>query len=294
MKKIGFIDHSIDEWHANNFPGMIKDSGLSDSFSLSLAWEKETAPGKKSLEAWCAEQGVGVAQSIEQIVDECDVIAVLAPDHVESHEELADLALRSGKPVYIDKPFAPSLEVAKRLFAKAEQHGTPLMSCSALRYAPALELALKGVSGPIRFASVSGGGSSFEEYAIHQIEMLVMALGVGASRIMHGGNSEADLMVIDYSDGRRGVINLVDGAPFEMTLRSATSGTNESPQTLCTGPMDGFFPRFINAMLHFFESGKQTIPQEQTLEIMAIVEAATRTLGERDKWHTMESHCAHA
>ena len=42
MKTIGFIDYYIDEWHALNYPQMIKDSTYRDEFELALAWEEHT------------------------------------------------------------------------------------------------------------------------------------------------------------------------------------------------------------------------------------------------------------
>ena len=51
------------------------------------------------------------------------------------HEELSQLPLKSGKPTYIDKTFAPDYPTAKRIFDLAEANGTPCYSTSALRYA---------------------------------------------------------------------------------------------------------------------------------------------------------------
>ncbi|MDZ4197914.1 MAG: Gfo/Idh/MocA family oxidoreductase [Kiritimatiellia bacterium] len=84
------------------------------------------------------------ARSLEQVVTDCDGIVVLAPSNPEVHERLSDLALRSGKPVYVDKPFAPDAATARRLIAKAGEYQTPLMSCSALRFGPALQKAVRG------------------------------------------------------------------------------------------------------------------------------------------------------
>lgn len=292
MKKIGFIDHSIDEWHANNYPRLIRESRLASAFSVHLAWEKVAAAGKKDLAAWCAEQNVTAAASIGQVVAECDAIIVLAPDHPESHEELADLPLRSGKPVYIDKPFAPDLAAAKRLFDKARAHNTPLMSCSALRFGSALETALETMPtqahNPVRFAAARGGGSSFAEYGIHQVEMLVMALGTGATRVMHAGNADADLLLIDYADGRRGCANLIDKAPFQISLRSA-AGEAQPAQTTVIDTMSDFFPRFIDGMLTFFDSGKPLVEEAQTLEIIAILEAAARARTQPCVWHPLNA-----
>ncbi len=279
MKKIGFIDHSIDEWHANNYPRMIRESSLKDQFEIALAWEEVTVPGKKSIDDWCREQNVQKAPDIETVVRECDAIVVLSPDNADRHESLADLPLRSGKPVYIDKPIAPTLAAAKRLFGKARRHGSPMMSCSALRYGSGLEQALaeKVAGKPVRFAS-TGGPGVFEVYAIHQIEMLVMALGTGASRVMQCGNRGAHVMLIDYPDGRRGLFNQNPAQPFEISIQYGDS------EGVAVTKMDDFFPRFIDAMLRFFDTGQPSAPQAETLEIAALIEIGQKALETPDRW----------
>ncbi len=178
MKKIGFIDYYIDEWHADNYPTWIRESSYRKDFDVALAWEEITPEGRKPLFQWCKEQKVSVAGSLEQVVEESDCIVVLSPDNPECHERLADLPLKSGKPVYIDKPFAPSLDAGLRLFEKAEQHGTPLMSSSALRFGSALRSALdaKADGEMVNFVSTRGSGV-YAVYSIHQVEMLAMAMG---------------------------------------------------------------------------------------------------------------------
>lgn len=278
MKKIGFIDYYIDEWHANNYPRMIRTGPWKDKFDVVLAWEETPREGKKSLDQWCREQQVGKASSIEEIVKTCDCVVVLSPDNAERHEDLADLPLRSGKPVYIDKPIAPSLASAKRLFAKAEKHGTPMMSSSALRFETTLATAIGKIGGqPVRLAATRGGGV-WSVYAIHQIEMLVMILGTGARRVMQCGNERSDLMVIDYGDGRRGVVHLVPDHPFQLT---AQYGENS---VTVINSMDDFFPHFIEAMLAFFDTGRSPVPKEQTLEIAALIEAGSAALQTPDQW----------
>jgi hypothetical protein len=277
MIKIGFIDYYIDEFHANNYPTWIRESSFAGKCDVALAWEELTPKGKKPISEWCREQNVAQASSIEQVVSECDAIVVLSPDNAERHEDLADLPLRSGKPVYVDKPIAPSLAAAQRLFSKAEQFGTPMMSASALRYGSAVEKAVDQMAGSARFVATRGPGV-FHIYAIHQVEMLVMALGTGAKRVMHCGNDVSKLVVVDYGDGRRGSINLMPGHPFQL---SASWGDDACA---AINDMDDFFPRFIEAMLSFFETGASSAPKEQTLEIAAIIEAGNAAVLQPDIW----------
>ena len=53
MKKIGFVDYYISEWHANNYPGWIKN--LDCGYEVTHAWaELDVSPidGRSTAE-WC-------------------------------------------------------------------------------------------------------------------------------------------------------------------------------------------------------------------------------------------------
>ena len=50
------------------------------------------------------------------------------------HLTLCEKPLKIKKTVYVDKTFAPDEETAKKIFAFAEESGTPCYSTSALRY----------------------------------------------------------------------------------------------------------------------------------------------------------------
>ena len=56
MKKIGFIDLSLDEWHANNYPNWFRTSRFSEEFTIAGAWEEK--PGTRPLEVWCGEMQI--------------------------------------------------------------------------------------------------------------------------------------------------------------------------------------------------------------------------------------------
>lgn len=283
-KKIGFIDYSIDEWHANNYPQMIRESKYKDEFEVYLAWEEITKPGVRNLQEWCEEFDVKPAKSIEQVVDECDCLVVLAPSDPQVHERLADLALQSGKPVYVDKPFAPDVQAAKRMIAKAKEHNTPMMSSSALRYGSELQKTVHETlaDGKALFAASQGGGTSFWEYSIHQIEMLVMLLGTGANRVMQCGTGDSQVMLIDYPDARRGVMTRSGASSFKVAYEYGDKqcGSIET--------MPDFFNCFIDSMLEFFSTGKVSVDPEETIEVAALVETGIKALDCIDQWVSVE------
>lgn len=282
-KKIGFLDRYIDEWHANEYPKLLANSSWKDEFEVAYAYEEIPADGKRDLRKWCGDNHVEAVSSIEEIVEKSDVIVLLSPGWPEFHERLSQVPLSSGKPVYIDKPMADSYAAAARMFAMADKHHTPVTSSSALRFGSQFQSQREGWKGnPVQFASVRGGGviRGFVNYGIHQIELLVMALGTGASRVMqvYGKDSEIDLMLIDYPDGRRGVLNRMPNLGFELT------GRCQDKAEFKASDFNDCFPRMIDNMMRFFATCESSIPRSETLEAMRIFEAGIKALETPGVW----------
>lgn len=277
-KKIGFVDLFIDEWHANNYPAWIKAAPRAGEFELAYAWQAEQRPGLKTLAEWCAEFGAAPCATVEELVEKSDVIFVLAPSNPEVHEQLAELPLKSGKYVYIDKPFAPDKAAAERMFALADQYGTRMFSSSALRFGSELAEVRQNIAPEkIEMMNTRGGGRSFEEYAIHQAEMIVSVMGTGIADLMQCGSGRTQHTVIRYKDGRRAAITLNPGSPF-----CAAVYTAEKVETVNT--MGDFFPNLLAAVLEFFATGKTPVAREETIEIASLLRTAIDAQKTPDQW----------
>lgn len=277
MKKLGFIDLFIDEWHANNYPAWIKTARRGTEFELAYAWERAPQNGRP-LEKWCADFGVTPLKSMEEVVEKSDAVFVLAPSNPEVHRELAEIPLKSGKPVFVDKPFAPSKADAEAMFELAAKHNTPLMSSSALRFSTELD-AYRNKPGTT-YMETTGGGRSFWEYSIHQIEMIVSVLGTGAKRIMQCGANDVEHMVIQYEDDRRASVTYTPNAPF--TTRLVHEG-----KMIVNPQCSDFFPILLSEILDFFATGKSPIDTAQTIEIAALVAAGIKALEAKNVWHDL-------
>lgn len=57
MKKIGFIDLFIDEWHADNYPKWFREAPRAGEFGLGCAWEEKTLEGRRP-EKTAADSGI--------------------------------------------------------------------------------------------------------------------------------------------------------------------------------------------------------------------------------------------
>ena len=285
MKKIGFIDFFLDEWHANNFPTWIRDNckSVNRDMEVAYAWAESAAPSGMDTAAWCAKYQVAQLATLEEVVEKSDYLVVFSPDHPEHHERLAQLPLMSGKATYIDKTFSPDLRSGARMFELAGQYNTPMFSASALRNAKELAEALEDPASrdQLEFVATTGPGK-YANYAVHQFEMIVALLGPGASRVKSLSSAQGGLFSVEYPGGRMASMLQMPSAPFQVAMQF------KSGEGKFVGECSEIFPRQIHSMLDFFETGKPPVPKEETLEIMALIEAGRNAFTHYDTWITVE------
>lgn len=273
MKRIGFIDYYLSEWHANNYPTwmrkIIDQLGLDIELSYAYA-ELDVSPlDSVTTDEWCERFGMQKCITIDELCEKSDYIVILAPSNPETHLRLATAALKYGKRTYIDKTFAPDYKTAEAIFDVAREHGAPFFSTSALRYASELD----AIEVKNEFTT-SGGGSLFDEYIIHQCEMLVKKLGTGATSVMaeNGADGSVDLTV-SYPDSRRARMLFAKDRGFSAAATFTNDLTSLMPIT------SSFFDKLMSDILAFFESGVLPFDPEETLEVMKIREAAIKACG---------------
>lgn len=272
MKKIGFVDFYLSEWHANNYPAWLRDAcaKLGAEYEVAYAWaETDVSPvdGLTSAQ-WCEKMGVTLCATVEELCEKSDVILVLAPSDPDKHLGYAKAVLPYGKRTYIDKTFAPDLATAKEIFAIAEQYGTPFFSTSALRFASELDL----YGDDCRCIMTTGSGKSANEYIIHQVEMVVRKLGIGAKSVRAERIGENSLFFhVFYDDGRDATMTYArDRLPFTVHMSGgAEKGVYAKAES-------AFFVNLMEDIIRFFETGEVSFDVAQTLEVMKIREGALR------------------
>ena len=141
----------------------------------------------------------------QELIDDPEINAIYIATPPSSHATFAIMAMRSGKPVYIEKPLAASYEDCVRINRISEQTGVPCFVAYYRRYLPYFRrvksIVNNGVLGnivnvQIRFSTppreldynsndlpwrlqpdISGGGY-FYDLAPHQIDLLQDIFGV--------------------------------------------------------------------------------------------------------------------
>lgn len=278
MKKIGFIDYYLNEWHADNYPAWIKELSGGE-YQVCYAYAYRQPPegmGRKSNEEWAAGQGIELPGRIEDVIAKSDCLVVLSPDNPEMHEKLCELPLKSGKRTYVDKTFAPDKASALRIFANADAHGTPCYSSSALRFASELDAIDVGSIYKID----SEGPGRLEIYSIHQLEPIVRLMNSRAKRLMYLGDEKHPSMILEFEDGRYAQMIQRDDekSTFRMTV---INGGNKAVHYEIKSD---FFKLFIKEMIRFFDTGIIPVSHEQTVDVIAAREVAIRASREPFVW----------
>ncbi|MBD2843828.1 Gfo/Idh/MocA family oxidoreductase [Paenibacillus sp. IB182496] len=216
----------------------------------------------------------------EALAAHCDAL-MLGSGDAAAHPAQAARAAPLGKPLFVNKPLAASAADGEAIFALADTHGVPLMSCSALRYTePLLELAGYGGAGAITGADISGpvhwlaGKPDFLDYGIHALEALFAILGPDCRAIRPAGDARHDLIVGEWAGGRYGVVrgNRTGSDAFRLTVhyerasRSASLLTHEIP----------YVRTMLLRYIAMCERDAAPIEPQETLAVLRCADAVNR------------------
>jgi len=273
MIKIGFIDYYLDQYHAQNYPKWLCEVSGGE-IQVTAAWAMTDRPGGITSVQCASEGGYALLESPQAVIDACDGLIVMSPDHAEMHEELCRLPLASGKPTYVDKTFATDRETALRIIENADRHGTPFYSTSALRYADEVRaLERDGIS----FIAGCGPGE-FNTYAIHQMEPIVYLMGHGIEKILFYGTEHAPAFALRFDDGRAAAFSQFGGGNFMFNIKYE----NGDQQTV--NIQSDFYKRFLEDLAGFFRDGSVRVPIAETLKIITVLQYGHKAMQFPDTW----------
>ena len=209
----------------------------------------------------------------DRIEDLCQAVDVVLLESVDGRPHLAQVkpVLAAHRPVFVDKPIAASLHDAAEIFRLARENKVPLFSSSALRFAKSTQAVHHGAIGKVALVE-TWGPCSLEPhhpdlfwYGIHGVEALYTILGTGCESVQRSSNADGKIEVIGlWSGGRRGVFREDKG--FHGHAQGA-QGEAEA------GTFDGYTP-LLAEIMKFFQTGVAPVSPEETLELVAFMEAA--------------------
>ena len=235
------------------------------------------------------ELDVEIVDSIDALLPKVDVVLLLSIDG-RVHLEQARPVFVAGKPVFIDKPIADSLTGAMRVFRLAEERGVPCFTSSALRFSKGtIDVRKDPRVGDVRGCDqyspcpLEPHHPDLFWYGIHGVEPLFTIMGPGCESVTRVHTPGADVAVGVWKDGRIGTFRGIrDGR------RGYGSTVFGSKGIVAGGTFDGYEPLIVE-IIKFFKTGKPPVGAEETLEILAFMEAADESKRRGGQPVTIES-----
>lgn len=212
--------------------GTVHAQAIAAHRGSTLASVADVAP--ESAEKLAALHGAA-ARSVDQIIADPEIDAVLIATSTDTHSELIEAATSAGKAVLCEKPVDLSLERARACLKVSSANGKPVMVGFNRRFDPSFA-ALKAASvageigksellsitsfdpapPPVSYVKVSGG--LFRDMMIHDFDMANFIMGdlpesitaIGSSlvdpAIGEAGDVDTAVATLRYADGRIAVI----------------------------------------------------------------------------------------
>ena len=219
--------------------------------------------------------GVEIVPDIATLLGKVDGVLLESVDG-RPHLAQARPVIVAHKPMFIDKPLASTLEDAREIARLAKEAGVPWFSSSTLRFGEIVS----GLKFPDIVGANTWGPGPFEPhhaldltwYAIHPIEMLYTLMGTGCESVTRIVGQDADVLVGRWKDGRIGAVraNRPGGDYGAEVFRPR--------QTVASRPQGaGSYRPLVLEIVKFFETGKPPVPNGETLEMFAFMDAAQRS-----------------
>ena len=290
--KIGLV--GLDTSHCLAFTRILQDSnyeyylgggsvtGVFSGGSLLFSLSRDRVQG--FTEQLHGQYGIPMYDHIPDLVKDVDALMLLSADgrqHLEQFEQMA-----VGKPVFIDKPLATSTEDASQMIHLAEQTGTPILSCSSLRFAagmtellaPGEELVCCESFGP---ATVYPDYPGLFWYGVHAVDVLFSKLGPACQRVQAISHPTMDAVMGEWQAGQMGIFR---GTRFLNNPFGFLMHTNQGATSCIAKDTPPFYFSLIQKVLEFFNTRQSPVSPAEMFAVIAFIEAAHQSFQKQGQW----------
>jgi hypothetical protein len=217
-----------------------------------------------------------VVGDYKEMLDQVDAI-IIARDDYGSHLSISKYFLENDIPVFIDKPLCNKLNEME--FYMPYLNNGMLMSCSGLRYLPAL---VNHFENPEKINDVLWSHNisilDWFKYGIHVLESIMPIMGSDVEWVENTGELGNDLVRIQYSSGKFSLINVNVHTGFIIRSSFYTVSGNHFQVDY-----NDNFSCFKSVLTNFSQQLKTRVPAinpEETLIIIKTLCAAERSRNE--------------
>ena len=242
--------------------------------------------------------GVAVARTLDELVKNSDAIWVGdASGRGEDHFELCAPGLAKGLPTFCDKPIGGTVAETRRILDFAKKHNAPIMSSSLYRHQFGTEEALRmkasGEFGSLQYViSCTGGAYSYPSWFIygqHPVWMCMTLCGPGVKAVNMYAREGACHALMTYDD--RMPAEVWYGRPDVGPTYCSGSAHFTKKTYEWTPAVNGNYWfghhyqifRMAQVFLKMVETRVEPVPQQEILEVTAVIAAAAKSLNERSR-----------
>jgi len=219
-----------------------------------------------------------VCDTPEDCADDVDGV-IIVDDGSGNQSKYAEYPLRKGIPTFCDKPLAMTARRAKEIANLVRETGTPFMSASSLRFVPDI-IALKneiGSLGNINLATTICG-NELVYYGIHALSMYYGIFGGGAVSCMNVGKDGRNIVRVRFENGRDLVLMVAEAEYMSAGYQINVYGTG-GWKSLTPNLADLYY-YLLERFMHMLKTGEESVPVEQEVEVIAVLEAGKLSLAE--------------
>jgi predicted dehydrogenase len=233
--------------------------------------------------------GVTIEDSIDAVLAKCDAVMVMTADG-RTHLKITEQALKAGKPTYIGRPMAASLEDVIAIFDLAKKYDTPVFSCSQHRYSPGfIGMRNHPDVGEVIGCNVFGGCPTVEHHpdlfwhAVHSFDTMYTIMGPGAVSVTRARTDDTELITGVWKDGRIGSYRGIRRGKLKYSA-TVFGDKGVAPAGIYgyAAPVKGVVPKgrymgyegVATEIAKFYKTRKLPIEPSETIELFGFMEAA--------------------
>jgi len=215
---------------------------------------------------------------VDKITDLCPKVDAILLESVDGRTHLKQTreAVKCGKPMFIDKPLASTLEDAREIARVTKKAGVKWFSASSYRWSEeAIRLKNDEATGAIAWGPGPTEPHHYLDmswYAIHPLELLYTLMGPGCAEVTRVTSKYGDVVVGKWKDGRIGTVRT---SPTSWSAGAVVFGPKKAVQSN-PDAKHSYLP-MLKQIVKFFDTGVVPVPNAVTLEIFAFMDAAQKS-----------------
>lgn len=263
-----------DEEKAKSFQGTFVKSGRRlEGARVVKVWDPDLEAAKRLAGACGIDEVAATAEAACEGVD----AVLIVDDGSGAQWKYASHPLMKGIPVFCDKPLAMTAREALSIARLSRETGTPLMSSSSLRFVPDIVKLRDELPqlGTVHLATAACG-NELVYYGIHALSMVYGVFGGGCVSAFNVGQAGRNLVRLRFESGRD--VMLIVGEKewmrggYQINLYGDKGWRSVQPD------LTNLYAYLLEAFLDLLKTGKERVPIEEEVEVIAALEAGKRSL----------------